>query len=60
LNLTLLTFVPERLKQSYRPYSSEGEGAAAEGQTFKHCKTLLDIIIDQAGMRGAVTMTGYV
>jgi len=60
LNLTLLTFVPERLKQSYPPYNSEGEAAAAAGQTFRHRKTLLVMIIVQAGINGSVTMTGYI
>jgi hypothetical protein len=56
----LLTFVPERLKQSYPPYTNKGEAAAAEAQTFRHRKTLLDMVIVQAGIKGAVTMTGYV
>jgi hypothetical protein len=60
LNLTLLTSVPERLKQTYPPYNREGEAAAAAGQTFRHRKTLLDMIIVQACIKGAVTMTGYV
>ena len=52
--------MPERLKQSYPPYTNEGEAAAAAGQTFRHRKTLLYTIIVQAGIKGAVTMTGYV
>jgi len=60
LNLTLLTFVSERLKQTYPPYIREGEAAAAAGQTFRHHRTLLGMIIVQAGIKGAVTMKGYV
>jgi hypothetical protein len=58
LNLTLLTFVPERLKQSYPPYTCEEEAAAAAGQTFRHHQTLLNMIIVQGGIKVAITMKG--
>jgi hypothetical protein len=60
IEFNVVNFRARAPKQFYPSYSREEEADAAAGQTFRHSKTLLDKITVQAGIKGAVTMTGYV